>query len=256
LNGCAGGQSKAEDDEEQTGTEPLPPVISSLFRFATIQQGGLVALYCANGDSATSVANGLIDSATVASFCHTLLKLRVSPPEVPAVGEDGEGETEDEAENVAVDDTARSSELVVKDPNECVLSDDQWVSLLDIPVDLPRLGLQQCSAVLAALLFGHKSAVEELLSNGVDPGRCDASGMTPLMAALAHGLDDLALKLVTEYRVDVDRVQQSGWNALKYALIRPKNEKRYVVRCCCGCCCECCCCGCCCCLVLCLVIQL
>ena len=72
---------------------------------------------------------------------------------------------------------------------------DALILLLDKGAEINATG-EHGTALFAACLGGHMGIVEELLAWGADPNVAATNGETPLMAAAAKGLVDLARRLL------------------------------------------------------------
>ena len=99
------------------------------------------------------------------------------------------------------------------DPNKGP-SRESWTSLLDGGHDFKTYGHTNASALLASIVGGHVTVVDELLASGANVNNADALGVTPLMASIAHGEDAIVDKLVAS-SASVNAVDNAGNNCIK-----------------------------------------
>ena len=103
--------------------------------------------------------------------------------------------------------------LLQPDPNKGP-SRESWTSLLDGGHDFKTYGHTNASALLASIVGGHVTVVDELLASGANINNADALGVTPLMASIAHGEDAIVDKLVAS-SASVNAVDNAGNNCIK-----------------------------------------
>jgi ankyrin repeat protein len=87
--------------------------------------------------------------------------------------------------------------------------------LIKSGADVNIQGKHKETALHLASGFGHKAAVELLLTNRAE-FRATDTGLTPLMMASSRGYSEIAASLLAK-EADVNAKQPDGWNALMHA---------------------------------------
>ncbi len=78
--------------------------------------------------------------------------------------------------------------------------------------------------LMFAIIGGHSDAVRCLLSNGADAARRSKRGLTPLMFAVVMGRTGVASLLLVRAPDLIDNVNEDGWSALHYAVLKGRIE--------------------------------